>query len=143
MTKELIKPAVARHFTKVVISWRAPPQSISPQSTTSSSTSSTPSTTVGNKRPNISSPSTPNKKQKPAQISANTPITTKEPRARQKISVFQVTNNPRTGQANKRVGGNGGNNRSNGDGGYGRIAKIARNKNNEKNLYVPPPRRGT
>jgi len=132
MTKELMKLAVARHFTKVVISWRTS----SPQSTSSSPTS----TTKGDKRPNSeSSPPKPNKKQKSAQIQTDTTNSTSQAsQVRQKITAPQVRKSPRTGQANKRAGGNGGN-RNNGV----RLAKIARNKNNEKNLYVPPPRRGT
>jgi len=131
MTKELMKPAVARHFTKVVISWRT-----SPQSTLSSPTST--SSTTGDKRPNTeSSPPKPNKKHKPAQTQTNTTSQVSS-QVRQKITAPQVTKSPRTGQANKRAGGSGGN-RNNGI----RLAKIARNKNNEKNLYVPPPRRGT
>jgi len=137
MTKELMKPAVARHFTKVVISWRTSPQSTSTSTSTSTSSSSS---STGDKRPNTeSSPSTSNKKQKSAQTQTNT--TSQTSQVRQKITAPQVTKSPRTGQANKRTGGNGGNNRSNVGGGYVRIAKIARNKNNEKNLYVPPPRR--
>ena len=96
---------------------------------------------TGDKRPiSESSPSTPNKKRKSVQTQANSTLQT--PQVRQKITVPQVTKSPRTGQANKRAGGNGGN-RNNGGGGYARIAKITRNRNNEKNLYVPPPRRGT
>jgi septal ring-binding cell division protein DamX len=126
-----MKPAAARHFTKIVISWRTSPQSIS------TSTSTSTSSTTGDKRPNTEgSPSTPNKKQK---STTNTTLQT----SRQKITAPQVTKSPRSGQANKRAGGSGGNNRNNVGGGYVRIAKIARNKSNEKNLYVPPPRRGT
>ena len=126
-----MKPAVARHFTKVVISWRT-----SPQSTLSPSTST--SSTTGDKRPNTeSSPPKPNKKQKSAQTQTNT-ISQASSQVRQKITAPQVTKSSRTGQVNKRAGGSGGN-RNNGI----RLAKIARNKNNEKNLYVPPPRRGT
>ncbi|PKY47519.1 hypothetical protein RhiirA4_403510 [Rhizophagus irregularis] len=126
MTKELMKPAVARHFTKVVISWRT-----SPQTTTSPPTST--SSTTGVKRPNTEgSTSNPNKKQK----SAQTNTTSQASQIRQKITAPKVTKSVRTGQTNKRTGGSGGN-RNNGV----RLAKIARNKNNEKNLYVPPPRR--
>ncbi|CAG8580045.1 uncharacterized protein OCT59_001867 [Rhizophagus irregularis] len=135
MTKELMKPAVARHFTKVVISWRT-----SPQTTTSPPTLT--SSTTGVKRPNTEgSTSNPNKKQK----SAQTNTTSQASQIRQKITAPKVTKSVRTGQANKRTGeankrtGGSGGNRNNGV----RLAKIARNKNNEKNLYVPPPRRGT
>jgi len=127
MTKELMKPAVARHFTKVVISWRTSPQSTSTSTSTSTSSSSS---STGDKRPNTeSSPSTSNKKQKSAQTQTNT--TSQTSQVRQKITAPQVTKSSRTGQINKRAGGNGGNNRSNVGGGYVRIAKIARNKNNE------------
>lgn len=130
-----MKPAVARHFTKVVISWRT-----SPQTTTSPPTLT--SSTTGVKRPNTEgSTSNPNKKQK----SAQTNTTSQASQIRQKITAPKVTKSVRTGQANKRTGeankrtGGSGGNRNNGV----RLAKIARNKNNEKNLYVPPPRRGT
>ncbi|CAG8520828.1 5439_t:CDS:2, partial [Diversispora eburnea] len=129
MTKELMKPPKARHFTKIHHSWQ----------------SLTPSNVVPAKRPADSSlPVTSNKK---VQIGESQLITKSPQKIKQSskgVGAPRTIQNRQQLNTSRSSGINNNSFRSNGGGGSpGRISKINRNyaKTNQPNLYVPPPRR--
>ncbi|CAJ0632456.1 4392_t:CDS:10 [Entrophospora sp. SA101] len=129
MVKELMKPAKNRFYKKIALSWKKPIQ-------TSTASSSSPTITKSSKETkrsiesNVTTLPTRNKIQK----------TSKDP-PNIRSQNFKTSHIIR--QSNKmspKHGGSSGNMRNNGG---ARSFKIDRNSNKERNIYVPPPRRGT
>nr|CAG8473501.1 12045_t:CDS:10 [Entrophospora candida] len=128
--EELMKPAKNRFYKKIALSWKKPIQ------TSTASSSSSPTITKSSKETkrsiesNVTTLPTRNKIQK----------TSKDP-PNIRSQNFKTSHIIR--QSNKmspKHGGSSGNMRNNGG---ARSFKIDRNSNKERNIYVPPPRRGT
>ncbi|CAG8567120.1 3903_t:CDS:10 [Acaulospora morrowiae] len=134
MIKELMKPAKARHFTKVQHSWQS----------LTSNTPLAPQTSAKRTAESVSPvDGTPNKKSRTTEEKSTIKLPQKSAVPKPPQNALPRNNQNRQTFSNTRNSGLSNNNFRNG-GSNGRISKLNRNsaKNNHQTLYVPPPRRG-